>query len=129
MPGNAQTKGFLYRSVFPSTAVEHCLNAHFTAVNDCNIIVVKSTLLEVYCLVAGTAETEQISTPLHLLASFRLFGTLQSLSCARLPGKSTDSLFLAFTDAKASIVHWDQSLYQPITLALYSFEATKGEVS
>lgn len=84
----------LVKQVLPPTGVEHCLRAHFTAPDAENLIVAKTSVLDVYIL----RKTPEFS--LELLLSCSLFGNVESLVAVRFPGHARDAILLSFRDAK-----------------------------
>jgi len=89
----------IFKQVLPPTGVEHCLRASFTAADVQNLIVAKTTVLEVYVL-RRSATTQDYC--LELVLSYSLFGSVESLAAVRFPGHDRDSIMLSFKDAKVN---------------------------
>lgn len=96
-------------------------------------MVAGADMLRVFQLVPDQIETkseggdddEQSSTPrlkLECVATWRLFGWVQSIGCVRLTGGERDSLLLAFKNAKLSLVEYNPESHDLQTLSLHHFE-------
>eukprot|EP00041_Stephanoeca_diplocostata_P030602 m.932075 g.932075 ORF g.932075 m.932075 type:complete len:1699 (+) comp23786_c0_seq2:1789-6885(+) len=96
-----------------STVADYCLESRFISADHPNLVVVSSNILRVYDTVSGRLE---------LLASFELHGAIQSIQSTRLSGRTHDSLFLTFLDAKLSIVEFDHARRDLRTVSMHAFE-------
>jgi cleavage and polyadenylation specificity factor subunit 1 len=95
-----------YKELSPPTGIEECIYARFTGEYDTNIIVSKTSVLEIYTLTEPTQPTQR---PLQLIAVYPLNGTISSMGVVKLPSKSRDCIILSFKDAKTTIIEWDLS--------------------
>ncbi|KAJ3141416.1 Cleavage and polyadenylation specificity factor subunit 1 [Physocladia obscura] len=59
---------------------------------------------------------------LTLAHEFRLMGVVASLAVVRLPGRVSDSLLLAFADAKMSLVDFSPAVANLVTVSIHYFE-------
>ena len=82
------------KEICPPSGIESCTFAHFTGIEDDNLIVAKHNLLEIYSMKPGINQR-----PLHLVAQHSLYGNIQSMAAVKFPG-SKDCLVLSFKDAK-----------------------------
>eukprot|EP00741_Cyanophora_paradoxa_P007659 tig00001164_g7408.t1 len=102
----------------PPTGIEHCVRAAFTGPDDVNLIVARSSVIEVFRVIVRGVDGER----LELLGQYPLFGNVESMRVVRFSGLSTDSLLLVFREAKLSIVDWDASTHDLRTEQIYSWE-------
>ena len=123
----------------PPTAVSHCISLPFLSASANNLIVAKSSLLQVFSLksivsdppdTAGKtrskpARKERIqTTKLVLVAQHELSGTITGLSRVKiLRSKSGgEALLVALKDAKLSLVEWDPERYGVSTISIHYYE-------
>lgn len=126
------------------TGVTHCAAAYLTSpipenllsgrnskrlddVSIPNLVVVKSTVLEVYTVSEHAAK----GSKLRLLTRQRLFGVVESL--AVLNGNASDpsaaahdALLLTFRDAKLSVLQWNASTCDLVPSSLHFFEGDES---
>ena len=119
----------LLRSSHPATGVEHSLSCFFFNTSEKNLVVAGANVLRVFRLVPdlenkNNVDQEQESNRLKMecLASWELFGWVQSITCARLTGSERDTLLLTFKDAKMSLVEYNPDTHDLQTLSLHHFE-------
>lgn len=62
------------------------------------------------------------------MGEYSLFGVISSMGVVRMPGDKTDSLVLAFSDAKVSIVVWDPASFSIKVSSLHYFNEEKLKV-
>ena len=89
-----------FKQVLPPTGVEHCIKANLTAPDAVNLIVAKTSVLDVYTLKRGGNQADYI---LELVVSHSLFGNIESLVAVRFPGHARDAILLSFRDAKVYV--------------------------
>lgn len=140
-----------YTELTPPTAVTHSLSFPFLSATANNLIVVKSSLLQIFSLKAiishsatettrdvprsaglngpdssaGLQRGERIqSTKLVLIAQYELSGTVTSLARVRISASRSggQALLLAFRDAKLSLVEWDPERYSISTISIHYYE-------
>ena len=112
------------RSAHPATGVEHCLSCYFFNSEEKNLVVAGANVLRVYRLVPDHTKNQEDVSKLKMecLASWELFGWVQSVSSARLTGSERDTLLLTFKDAKLSLVEYNPDTHDLQTLSLHHFE-------
>ena len=106
----------VYKPLHPPTGVEHAVSAHFTTASRWNVCLARTSLLEVFDVREG-AGGQQV---LDLVASFPLFGNIETMHVVRLGG--LDALLLSFREAKLSLVAFDPAEHRLRTLFMYDFE-------
>ena len=115
----------LVRSAHPATGVEHCLSCYFFNSQEKNLVVAGANVLRVFRLVPDlTTKTQEDVSKLKMecLASWELFGWVQSMASTRLTGSERDTLLLTFKDAKLSLVEYNPDTHDLQTLSLHHFE-------
>ncbi|XP_014670530.1 PREDICTED: cleavage and polyadenylation specificity factor subunit 1-like isoform X2 [Priapulus caudatus] len=121
----------MYKELHPPTGIEHSIHCHFYNMDQYNLVVAGANQLSVYRLILATeaksssaektlAESKRMK--LECLATYQLFGVVQSIRSVNLSGSCRDSLMLSFKDAKLSIVEYDPSTNGLKTLSLHFFE-------
>jgi len=131
----SRTAAFYKTKALPSS-VTHAVRCHFTAEEDENLILVKNDVLEVYKLVIppemGTEQENpgkkrkrkrEVSFKLFLESQYQLYGVVEDIKPATFLPNRTDSLIISFSRAKFSVIHFDHSINDIVTTALYPFEA------
>jgi cleavage and polyadenylation specificity factor subunit 1 len=93
-----------------------------------NLVVVRSTSLEVYAANRIQEGSSASNIKLELLAQQRLFGVVESL--AVLKGRSgrsgRDAILLTFRDAKLSVLQWDPFTSDMVPSSLHYFEGDES---
>ncbi|KAH9502918.1 Cleavage and polyadenylation specificity factor subunit 1 [Bulinus truncatus] len=124
----------MFKQIHPPTGIEHSVYAHFFTWEEKNLIVAGVNQLHVYRLnsepelvrpdgqIIADDNTTEKKTRLECLASYSLFGNIQSLAAVKLAGASRDVLLLSFLDAKLSVVEYDPSTHDLKTCSLHQFE-------
>ena len=115
----------LVRSAHPATGVEHCLSCYFFNSQEKNLVVAGANVLRVFRLVPDLTTKTQVDVSklkMECLASWELFGWVQSMASTRLTGSERDTLLLTFKDAKLSLVEYNPETHDLQTLSLHHFE-------
>eukprot|EP00937_MAST-01D_sp_MAST-1D-sp2_P005563 g5563.t1 len=107
----------IYKPLHPPTGVEHAVCAHFTSTARWNIVLARTSLLEVYDVVDGAN-----GKALDLVAQYTLHGNIESLHVLHFPGTVLDCLMLSFREAKLSVVRFDATVARLQTLFIHDFE-------
>jgi len=135
----------VYSELLPPTAVTHALHLPFTSKKAQNLVVVKTSLLQIYKIkylpvapeavtngVDGyvsdaQAATENAQHPrykLVLVGEYALSGTVTSI--AGIKAMNTKSgghaLLISVKDAKISLVEWDPEIHSISTLSIHYYE-------
>ena len=122
----------LLRSSHPATGVEHSLSCYFFNSSERNLVVAGANVLKVFRLVPDVDTKTETSDnnedgntnrlKMECLASWEMFGWVQSMASARLTGSDRDTLLLTFKDAKMSLVEYNPETHDLQTLSLHHFE-------
>ena len=127
----------LYKQIHEPTVVEHTASAKFTSPNTTNLIVAKTSILEVYEVKIFNkknpssklkpaqnqhSRSKQHEKKLVLIGQYSLFGNVEGIGVVRLCGNKRDSLILVFRDAKFSIVDFDPSVMGIKTVSMHFYE-------
>lgn len=78
---------------------------------DGKVCAVRSAFVPLFASMVASLhlDTPAYHEQLEVLATYTLFGTIQSMASARLRNTDRDTLFLSFMDAKLSVVEYDPS--------------------
>eukprot|EP01012_Entosiphon_sulcatum_P038214 TRINITY_DN4940_c0_g1_i1.p1 TRINITY_DN4940_c0_g1~~TRINITY_DN4940_c0_g1_i1.p1 ORF type:complete len:1544 (+),score=246.46 TRINITY_DN4940_c0_g1_i1:1177-5808(+) len=111
---------FCYHSeLHPPTAATHCVKANFTSSTDINVLVAKSTVLEIYTIPKGA---DANTGNMVLRKRCELHGEIADMAAVRFSGYPTDCLMLAFAEARISLVCFDATRDSLHTISLHYFE-------
>ncbi|KAI8619412.1 CPSF A subunit region-domain-containing protein [Chytriomyces sp. MP71] len=122
-----------------ATAIDHAVPCSVTHPGASNVAVARGAMLQIYASASATttattsntniitnvtASSANPSAPraLKLVSEFKLNGVVASLAVVRLPARPTDSLLLAFADAKMSLVDYSTSSSSLVTVSIHYFE-------
>ena len=109
-----------YTDLIPPTGVTHALSLPFTSADAKNLIVAKTSLLQIFRVSA----TVKHDAKLVLVAEYNLSGTITALSRVRIENSKGggDAVLVAFRDAKLSLVDWDPAHYSISTISIHYYE-------
>ncbi|KAM3419764.1 Protein cft1 [Cercospora zeina] len=110
-----------YTELVPPTAVTHAVSLPFLRAESNNLVVAKTSLLQVFQLSTTSDEGQE---RLVLVGEYSLAGTVTSVARVKiLESKSGgEAVLLAFKDAKLSLVEWDQENHRISTISLHFYE-------
>ncbi|KAM0712189.1 hypothetical protein Q7P37_011283 [Cladosporium fusiforme] len=124
-----------YTELIPPTAVTHAVTLPFLSANEENLVVAKTSLLQVFRLRDAAKHEQEDGTPaeegneaierkLSLVGEYKLSGTVTALQRVKvLYGKSGgDALLIASKDAKLSLVDWDPENHRINTISIHYYE-------
>lgn len=125
-----------YTELIPPTAVSHAITLPFLAPDEENLIVAKTSLLQVFRLRSalpnatanGSADEEETDEgperKLSLVGEYTLSGTVTALKRVKiLNGKSGgDAILIASRDAKLSLIDWDPENHRINTISIHYYE-------
>ncbi|KAF3407384.1 hypothetical protein DPV78_000099 [Talaromyces pinophilus] len=126
-----------YTEVLPPSGVTHAVSAPFTSATAQNLIVVKTSLLQIYTLVTerataslpenGQQAAEGVKnevTKLHLQAEYDLYGTVTDISPVKILKSRSggDALLLSFRNAKLSLIEWNPETQGISTVSIHYYE-------
>jgi cleavage and polyadenylation specificity factor subunit 1 len=111
-------------SLAPPQCVECVAEAHFTSSTDENLIVGRSSMLQVYrlCESASVDDKEQVNAALCLVAEKQLFGRIESIATVRAAGWPRDLLAVSFRDCKVCVLQFDATSNSIVTVSMHYFE-------
>ncbi|KAL8822748.1 MAG: hypothetical protein Q9191_006522 [Dirinaria sp. TL-2023a] len=131
-----------YTELTPPTAVTHSLSVPFLSRSANNLVVAKTSLLQIFSLkslithiVSGAARDvsrhntlqrgERFqSTKLVLIAQYELSGTVTALAKVKILRSRSggEAILIAFRDAKLSLIEWDPERYSISTISIHYYE-------
>jgi cleavage and polyadenylation specificity factor subunit 1 len=123
-----------YTELVPPTTVTHAVTLPFLSANEENLVVAKTSLLQVFRLRtnatdndAGEEEEEgdqAIDRKLSLVGEYKLSGIVTALQRVKiLYGKSGgEALLVSSKDAKLSLVDWDPENHRINTISIHYYE-------
>lgn len=125
-----------YTELLPPTGVTHALALPFVSATANNLIVVRSSLLQVFSLLGQTSRRTGESTETHPSASYQPETKLVLEREYHLPGTVTDisrvkplntksggeAILLAVRNAKLSLVEWDPERHGISTVSIHYYE-------
>ena len=133
-----------YTEVTLPSAVTHSLSLPFLSASANNLVVAKSSLLQIFSLKSVVNQTggpqisaEQLSSPattkpqerapttkLVLIAQYELSGTITSLARVKILNSKSgaEALLVSLKDAKLSLVEWDPQRFSISTVSIHYYE-------
>ncbi|OXV09323.1 hypothetical protein Egran_02911 [Elaphomyces granulatus] len=126
-----------YAELLPPSGVTHALSIPFLSATETNLVVAKTSLLQIYSFIndpdeSDSKDTEEkaprlersYETKLLLLAEYDLPGTVTDISRVEiLDSKSGgDAILLAFRNAKLSLIEWDPDRCGISTISIHYYE-------
>lgn len=111
-----------YTELVPPTAVTHAAALPFLGPSANNLVVAKTSLLQVFNVTRSPSDNA--SEKLVLVGEYSLAGTVTAIARVKTIDTKTggDALLLAFKDAKLSLVEWDQENYRLSTISIHYYE-------
>lgn len=126
-----------YTELLPPTGVTHALAAPFISASANNLVVVRTSLLQIFSLLSvtrraengvaenGLARNEQSeTTKLVLEREYPLPGIVTDLSRVKILNSKSggEAILLAFRDAKLSLIDWDPERHGISTVSIHYYE-------
>ncbi|KAI2921773.1 hypothetical protein CBS147320_7721 [Aspergillus niger] len=118
-----------YTEILPPTGVTHALAVPFLAATSDDLIVVRTSLFQIYSLhkVASHAEgadAQQESTKLLLEKEYSLSGTVTGLCRVKVLNSKSggEAVLVAFRNAKLSLIEWDPERRGISTISIHYYE-------
>lgn len=107
----------IFKTIHPPTGIEHAVWARFLSPLENHLILSSANHLYVYRIHPTTTKFECLHT-------FVLWGNIISITSCRLQASnpSKEALFLAFADAKLSLIEFDSTIQDLKTLSMHYFE-------
>ncbi|KAG0368622.1 CPSF A subunit region-domain-containing protein [Gamsiella multidivaricata] len=113
----------LAKELFSPTGIERVVRCNFVRPDILNVIVSKSTVLEIYNF-TEPAQADQLPK-LELVATHRLNGIITSMGVIRTSSSGQhglDSILVSFKDAKMSLLEWSFSNHCLVTVSIHYYE-------
>ncbi|PNS20445.1 hypothetical protein CAC42_5895 [Sphaceloma murrayae] len=122
-----------YSELIPPTAVTQALSLRFTGRSSANLVIAKTSLLQIFNVKSIPATTpDGVSTAdetskLVLVGEYPLAGIVTSLAKVRAADTKTggDALLVSFKDAKVSLLEWDPENHRISTISIHFYEDGK----
>lgn len=121
-----------YTELLPPTGVTHALALPFLSSTASNLIVVRSSLLQVFSLFKPSSESSEThsasfrpSEPkLVLEKEYNLPGTVTDLARVKILNSKSggEAILLAVRNAKLSLIEWDPKRYNLSTVSIHYYE-------
>ncbi|KAI5366520.1 Putative cleavage/polyadenylation specificity factor, A subunit [Septoria linicola] len=113
-----------YTELVPPTAVTHAVSLPFLHADANNLVLAKTSLLQVFSVEGGGNGAQGSRERLVLVGEYSLAGTVTSLARVKtLDTKSGgEAVLIAFKDAKLSLIEWDQENFRISTVSLHFYE-------
>lgn len=110
-----------YSELVPPSGVTHSLAAPFTSADSSNLIVARTSLLQVFEV---KSPAQGLDPKLFLIAEYRLSGTVTALGRVHLENSRSggDAILVALRDAKLSLVEWDPAQHSISTISIHYYE-------
>ncbi|CRG92198.1 Protein cft1 [Talaromyces islandicus] len=119
-----------YTEILPPSGVSHAVSARFTSAAANNLIVVKTSLLQIFDLVTDINSVdakpsgEKGTSKLNLVAEYELYGTVVDISPVKILNSKSggEALLLAFRNAKLSLIEWNPQTHGIVTVSIHYYE-------
>lgn len=125
-----------YTELLPPTGVTHALSVPFLSATSNNLVVVRTSLLQIFSLLNTTRpedgttndgltrSNQTEATKLILEKECSLPGTVTDLSRVKILNSKSggEAILLAFRNAKLSLVEWDQERHNISTVSIHYYE-------
>ncbi|KAH8701144.1 putative cleavage and polyadenylation specificity factor subunit A [Talaromyces proteolyticus] len=119
-----------YTEILPPSGITHALSASFTSATSNNLIVVKTSLLQIFDLVTDISSNnaqqpgEKETAKLKLLAEYELYGTVVDVASVKILNSKSggDAVVLAFRNAKLSLIEWNPHNHGIATISIHYYE-------
>jgi cleavage and polyadenylation specificity factor subunit 1 len=121
-----------YTELIPPSAVTHAVALPFLHSSTTNLVVAKSSLLQVFDVRRGNKRAEngleeddtEKRNLLVLIGEYSVSGTITALNTISVVHTKSggDALLIAFKDAKLSLVEWDPENYKISTVSIHYYE-------
>ena len=111
-----------YTELVPPTGVTHALSLPFTSPNASNLLVAKTSVLQVFALKAVDNGNR---TRLVLVSEHHVAGTITALSRVKVLNSKSggEAVLIAVRDAKLSLVEWNPELHSISTVSIHYYES------
>jgi cleavage and polyadenylation specificity factor subunit 1 len=117
-----------FAELLPPTAVTHAIALPFLSSNASNIVVAKTSLLQIFDVrplhTNDDAFEQQQTARLVLVGEYPLSGTVTALSRVKILDTKTggEAILLSFAHAKLSLLEWDPDNHRTSTISIHYYE-------
>ncbi|KAF9894195.1 mRNA cleavage and polyadenylation factor subunit [Aspergillus nanangensis] len=117
-----------YTELLPPSGVTHALAVPFTSATARNLIVARTSLLQIFSLIDVGSRSQDAEdherTKLFLEKEYSLPGTITDLCRVKLSSTKSggEAILLAFRNAKLSLIEWDPERYGISTISIHYYE-------
>ncbi|KAF7593874.1 mRNA cleavage and polyadenylation factor subunit [Aspergillus hancockii] len=117
-----------YTELLPPTGVTHSLALPFISESANNLVVARSSLLQIFSLLnvgpRPEGAEEQVTTKLILEREYTLPGTVTDLCRVKVLNTKSggEAILLSFRNAKLSLIEWDPERYGISTISIHYYE-------
>ncbi|EFE34581.1 uncharacterized protein ARB_06344 [Trichophyton benhamiae CBS 112371] len=133
-----------YTELLLPSGVTHAASAHFISANSNNLIVAKTSLLQVFSLVNVTYGSTTATQPdqkgrhdrsqhakLVLAAEYEVPGTITGLQRVRISNSKSggDAILVSSRNAKLSLIEWDPEKHGISTISIHYYEGEESHMS
>lgn len=118
----------IFKTLHAPTGIENAVYCNFINEKDQNLITSGTNQLQIYKLNLETPSDPTSKTLINkklkfeLVKSFQLFGIVSGVAKCRYGSMKKDALVIAFSDAKLSIIFYNELTGDLDTLAMHYFE-------
>ena len=117
----------IYKTVLQPTVIDDAVYCEFLSPYDTNLITAGGNKLQIYRVL--NSSTSSKTSQLELVRSFYLYATINSIASCRYGSMTKDALVISFADARVSVVAYDQSTADLVTISAHYFEDEMEDVS
>jgi cleavage and polyadenylation specificity factor subunit 1 len=117
-----------FAELLPPTAVTHAIALPFLSPNANNVVIAKTSLLQVFDIkpspATDDASGEQQTARLVLVGEYPLSGTVTALARVKILDTKTggEAILLSFAHAKLSLLEWDPDNHRTSTISIHFYE-------
>lgn len=115
-----------YNELLPPTAVSHAVALPFQGPNANNLVIAKTSLLQVFRIISSDAKDGAAKNKdrLVLVGEYPLSGTVTAISRVKILETKTggEALLLSFAQAKLSLIEWDAENNRTSTISIHYYE-------
>ncbi|OJJ46311.1 hypothetical protein ASPZODRAFT_133341 [Penicilliopsis zonata CBS 506.65] len=120
-----------YTELLPPMGVTHAISVAFTSATARNLVVARTSLLQIFSLIETPArhddlseDTESSTTKLVLEREYDLPGIVTDLSRVSVMNTKSggEAILLAFRNAKLSLIEWDHERHGISTISIHYYE-------
>ncbi|CAI5759340.1 unnamed protein product [Candida verbasci] len=108
----------VYNEFINPSRINNCVGCNFTTTKSKQLIVAKSSILEIFEIIQTTTKTSK----LKLIDQFKLQGTITDLKAIKTIDSDLDYVIVSTKFAKFSIIKWDNFSHTIQTVSLHYFE-------